>query len=40
MTEAKAWYNSPVYQESAKHRHLGGDYGVVFTEGVEATTSH
>lgn len=40
MTEAKAWYNSPVSEEAAKHRHLGGDYGVVFTEGVEATASH
>ncbi len=40
MTEAKAWYNRPVSQEAAKHRHLEGDYGVVFTEGVEATASH
>ncbi|HSI28552.1 MAG: DUF1330 domain-containing protein [Methylophilus sp.] len=33
---AKAWYNSPKYQEAVKHRHLGAQYRVFIVEGMDA----
>ena len=33
--EAKAFYHSPAYQKACKHRHLGSDYRVLLTEGME-----
>lgn len=33
MAEAKAWYESPAYQEASKHRFQGGDYGITIVEG-------
>ena len=34
MEEAKAWYNSPAYQEALQHRLAGADYRVVLTQGL------
>ncbi len=34
FAEAKAWYESPTYQEACEHRFRGGDYNVVIVEGV------
>ena len=34
FAEAKAWYESPAYQEASLHRHLGGDYSAIIVEGV------
>ena len=34
FAEAKAWYESPGYQEASRHRFLGGDYDVVIVEGL------
>lgn len=34
MAEAKAWYDSPAYQEVAQHRFKGATYRVVVVEGV------
>lgn len=31
---ARAWYESPAYQEARRHRRLGSDYRVILTEGV------
>lgn len=31
--EAKAWYDSPGYQEALKHRLLGGDHRAVIIDG-------
>jgi uncharacterized protein (DUF1330 family) len=31
---AKAYYNSPAYQEAVKHRFLGADYRVFIVEGL------
>jgi uncharacterized protein (DUF1330 family) len=31
---ARAWYYSAEYQAAAEHRHLGGDYRFILTEGV------
>jgi uncharacterized protein (DUF1330 family) len=31
---AKAWYNSPAYQEAARHRFKGAVYNGVIVEGV------
>lgn len=36
MAAAKAWYDSPAYQEARKHRFQAGDYRVIFTEGVDS----
>ncbi len=33
---ARAYYNSPAYQEALPHRLLGADYRVFIVEGVEA----
>lgn len=35
MAAARAWYQSPAYQEARKHRFLGADYRVFMIEGVE-----
>ena len=35
MAAAKAWYESPAYQEASRHRFMGGDYSAIFVEGVE-----
>ena len=34
FAEAKAWYESPAYQEASQHRFRGGDYNAVIVEGV------
>jgi uncharacterized protein (DUF1330 family) len=31
---AKAWYESPAYQEASEHRFKGGDYNIVIVEGL------
>lgn len=31
---AKAWYDSPAYQEARKHRFKGADYRAVIVEGL------
>jgi uncharacterized protein (DUF1330 family) len=38
--EAKAWYESPAYQEASQHRYKGGDYNIVIVEGVTPSASH
>ena len=35
MAAARAWYESPAYQEARKHRFLGADYRVFIVEGLE-----
>ncbi|MDO9336974.1 MAG: DUF1330 domain-containing protein [Caulobacteraceae bacterium] len=32
--EAKAWYNSPAYQEALPHRLKGAEYRVLIVEGL------
>src|ERR1700733_14629395 len=34
FAEAKAWYESPAYQQASQHRFQGGDYNIVIVEGV------
>ena len=34
MAEARAWYESPAYQEAVVHRHAGSEYRVFIIEGV------
>jgi uncharacterized protein (DUF1330 family) len=34
MEEAKAWYDSPAYQEAREHRFQGADYRAVLVEGL------
>ena len=34
MDAARAWYQSPAYQEACAHRFQGADYRVVLVEGV------
>ncbi|WP_419730024.1 DUF1330 domain-containing protein [Lichenicola sp.] len=34
MAEARAWYESPLYQEAVAHRHAGSDYRVFIIEGI------
>jgi len=34
MEEARAWYESPAYQEASQHRFKGGDYSAIIVEGV------
>lgn len=34
MAAAKAWYDSPLYQEALAHRLAGARYRVIFAEGV------
>lgn len=33
MAQAKAWYESPAYQEAKPHRLKGGDYRVILADG-------
>jgi uncharacterized protein (DUF1330 family) len=35
IEEARRWYDSPAYQEAAKHRHAGAEYRVFIVEGAE-----
>ena len=35
MAAARAWYESPAYQEARKHRFQGADYRVFIVDGVE-----
>jgi uncharacterized protein (DUF1330 family) len=37
FAEAKAWYESPAYQEASHHRFRGGDYNIVIVEGVASS---
>lgn len=37
MADARAWYDSPAYQEALTHRKAGGEYRVFMVEGVDAT---
>ena len=34
MDEAKAWYESPAYQEAKAHRLKGADYRVILAKGL------
>ena len=34
MAAAKAWYESPAYQEAKQHRLKGADYRVIFADGI------
>jgi uncharacterized protein (DUF1330 family) len=38
--EARAWYESPAYQEASQHRFRGGDYNVVIVEGLPPSPTH
>jgi uncharacterized protein (DUF1330 family) len=35
MEAARAWYDSPAYQEAAAHRKAGSDYRVFIVEGMD-----
>ncbi len=34
MDAARAWYNSPAYQDARQHRFQGADYRVMLTQGL------
>lgn len=34
VEEARAWYNSPVYQATIPHRQKAGDYRIFIVEGL------
>lgn len=34
MAQARAWYDSPAYQEAKQHRLKGADYRVILAEGL------
>jgi len=34
MAEARAWYDSPIYQDARQHRLKGAEYRVFIVEGV------
>ncbi len=34
MEEAKAWYDSPAYQDALQHRLKGADYRVILAQGL------
>ena len=36
MAAARAWYDSPAYQEARRHRQLGADYRVLLVDGSDA----
>jgi uncharacterized protein (DUF1330 family) len=36
MAEARAWYDSPLYQEAKQHRLKGAEYRVFIVEGLSA----
>ena len=40
FAEAKAWYESPAYQEASQHRFRGGDYDIVIVDGVSPSPGH
>lgn len=35
MAAARAWYESPAYQEARQHRFLGADYRVFIVDGLD-----
>lgn len=35
MEDARAWYNSPAYQEAKPHRLKGANYRVLLVQGIE-----
>ncbi|WP_392887588.1 DUF1330 domain-containing protein [Pseudomonas migulae] len=37
MDAARAWYNSPVYQEAREHRMKGAQYRMLLVEGSDVT---
>ena len=37
---ARAWYDSPAYQDASQHRFRGGDYNFVIVEGVTDSSTH
>ena len=34
VEDARAWYNSPAYQDARQHRFRGADYRVFITQGL------
>lgn len=34
VADARAWYDSPAYQEAVAHRHAGAEYRAFIIEGV------
>jgi uncharacterized protein (DUF1330 family) len=34
VDEAKAWYNSPAYQDASVHRKAGANYRVILVQGL------
>ena len=36
IEQARAWYDSPAYQEASRHRYLGADYTIAIVEGSSA----
>lgn len=34
VEEARAWFDSPLYQEAAAHRRAGSDYRILIVEGL------
>jgi uncharacterized protein (DUF1330 family) len=34
MAAAKAWYDSPAYQDAKQHRLRGADFRILLTEGL------
>jgi uncharacterized protein (DUF1330 family) len=37
MDAARAWYNSPAYQEAREHRFKGAEYRLLLVEGSDVT---
>ena len=40
LSEAKAWYSSPAYQEASQHRFRGGDYTAIIVEASAPVATH
>ena len=40
VAEAKAWYESPAYQEACLHRFRGGDYSAIIVEGAKPAATN
>jgi uncharacterized protein (DUF1330 family) len=40
LSEAKAWYSSPAYQEASQHRFRGGDYTSIIVDGSTSAPQH
>jgi uncharacterized protein (DUF1330 family) len=36
MAAARAWYDSPAYEEARQHRFKGAEYRMLLVEGVDA----